>query len=465
MRPAVTAFLLGAVYFGVLHALEPRLADYDGYFHVRYASFGPGEWLGRDFRWMPHGVFADGRWVDHQWLFHALIWPFTKVLPLLGAAHASATVFAAAMLAAFAWLLDGRGVRHPALWALALLGASRFFDDRMLMPRTQALSLALLLVGIGLALRGRSLALLVLGVVFAWTYHVSVMLVPCALVAGLAGAPGRPGLADLRPAIYAALGVGLGFAIHPQSPHTFGFLWLHAVEKVLNPSGQAVGAEWMPVDTRTWLVHVAPMVALGAWGVWGMRRADADTRAMAILAAGWLVASAGAVKWLEYAVPFTTAALALLWRDNGRSTLVLWLGLPLAAWNGAAVLDHVRTTVPPASRLEAVAAALPARDCAVFHADWTDFSELVYWAPQCTYVVGLDPHFLSAGDPKRAVLVEAALAGNVARLGDMAADAFGAGWVVATNAPMIARAEADPRLELVYRDESGGVWRVRPAGP
>jgi hypothetical protein len=459
-RPWLLALVVGTLYFGALHLMEPRLADYDGYFHVRFASLGPAAWLGREFPWMPFGVFEGGRFVDHQWLFHALIWPFTLALPLLDAAHASAAVFAGVAMAGFAWLLGDRGARHPALWAAALLGASRFFDDRLLMPRTQALSLGLLFVGIGLALRGRTRALLLLGVVFAWTYHVAIMLIPCALVAGLASARG-PLAPRLAPAAAAAAGVFLGLLAHPQSPYTFEFLWVHVVEKVLNPTGQAVGAEWMPVDTRTWLVHMAPVVALGAWGVWGVRRAAADTRALAFLAAGWLFASAGAVKWLEYAVPFSFAALALLWRDNRRSPAVLLPFFPLALLNGVAVLDHVRTTVPPADRLANLAAALPATDCAVFHADWTDFSELVYHAPQCSYIVGLDPHFLAAGDPKRADLVEAALAGRVERLGDMAADAFGAGWVLATSEPMLSRAAADPRLELVRRDEAGGLWKVR----
>ncbi|MDP2315048.1 MAG: hypothetical protein Q8P41_19265 [Pseudomonadota bacterium] len=470
MRSVAIAFLLGLGFFGALHALEPRLADYDGYFHVRYASLGPGEWLGREFRWMPYSVFADGRWVDHQWLFHALIWPFTLVLPLLAAAKASGAVFAASMLAAFAWLLADRGAARPALWALALLGASRFFDDRMLMPRTQSLSLAFLFVGLALAFRGRARAVGLVAVLFAWTYHVSVMLVPCALVAGLAGgaARGRVKVANLAPALYAALGIGLAYAAHPQSPHTFSFLWLHAVEKVLNPSGQAVGAEWLPVDTQTWLLHMAPLLALGAWGAWGaptggQGRAAADTRAMALLTAGWIVASAFSVKWLEYAVPFGVLTLALLWRDGGRSTALLWLGAPLALMHGATVLDHVRGTVPPADRLQALASHLPPGECAVFHADWTDFSELFYWAPQCSYVVGLDPHFLSGADPLRATLVEGALAGKVSRLGAMADEKFGAGWVVTTHPAMEAKAAADPRLERVYLEEGAGLWRVRAA--
>jgi hypothetical protein len=325
-------------------------------------------------------------------------------------------------------------------------------------------------VGLAFAFRGRAVAVAIVAGLFAWTYHVSLMLVPCALVAGLAGAAGgdpafdRRGVwAGLRPGLSAALGAALGMVLNPQFPDTFTFLWLHAVQKIANHTRQAVGAEWMPADTRTWLLHVAPVLALVGWGLWGARRTRPDTRALGILAIGWLVASMFAVKWLEYAVPFCVATAALLWRDRRRSTGPLWLGVPLLVMNGAAVLDHVRTTVPPADRLEALAAHLPATDCHVFQADWTDFSELFYWAPQCSFTVGLDPHFLSVADPERALLVEGALAGRVSRLGEMAATMFDAGWVVTTHPAMEAKAAADPRLEAVYREDGAGLWRVLPA--
>jgi hypothetical protein len=290
------------------------------------------------------------------------------------------------------------------------------------------------------------------------------MLVPCVAVLGLA-LPGPPA-ARLRPGLYAALGVLAGYTLHPQAPDTFSFLWLHAVRKVVNAGGEAVGAEWLPTDTVTWLMHTWPVLALLGWSAWreGARPPGADTRALGVLAVGWALASALAVKWLEYAVPFAVAALALRWRDRQLGPRVLWLGLPLALWNGAAVLEHVRGTVPAADRLRALAARLPTEDCRVFHADWTDFSELFFWAPQCSYTVGLDPHFLSAADPRRAGLVEAALAGRVTRLGDMAEEVFGAGWVVTTNPAMEARARQDPRLEAAYLEGGVGLWRVS-AGP
>ncbi len=458
---AACAFAIALLYFGSLHAAEPRLADYDGYFHIRFASLGPLAWTSREFPWMPLGIFAADRWVDHQLLFHALQWPFTWFLPLLDAAHASAAVFAAAAVAAFAWALSRARVPAPWIWAIVLLCGSRFFIDRMMMPRTQSVSLAFLFAGIALATptdRGpvRWKPLAALGFAFAWTYHLSVALVPVLLI--FAGFQRH-----LRPALAAAAGIGAGFVLHPQSPQTLRFFYTHGIQKVANASGQAVGAEWMPVDTTTWLVHTAPILLL--FGLVAMKSTTPgpDTRAMALLAGGWAVASAFAVKWLEYAVPFGVFTVALGFRDRRWSATPLLALAPLLWFNGAQALSHIRGTLPPSGRLAGIAAHLPPSDCHVFHADWTDFSELFYHAPQCTLTVGLDPHFLSEAEPKRAALLEAALAGNVGRLGAMAKNAFGADWVVVTRAPMARMAAEDSRLELVYEDDAGSLWRVLPS--
>lgn len=460
MKPSVAGFIgfLASLFcFSWLHAADRRLADYDGYFHIRFASMGPSAWTSWDFPWMPNSVFAPSRWVDHQLLFHAIQWPFTVIFPdLLTAAHASAALLAAGAVGVWTWAIARRGVPYPWLWALVLLGASRFFLDRMLMPRTQSLSMIWIFLGLILSLELRSLPLIAVGMLFAWSYHVSLVLVPLALVTAAV-------TRDLRPALYAALGVVLGFTIHPQSPDTYSFLWLHAIKKVLNPSGQAVGAEWMPVDTRTWMIHIFPLIYLMLVGWWRAGRAAAqDTRLLGVIALGWLVLSAGAVKWLEYGVPFLVFALALWWRDQQLSFRWLLPVIPCIYLNGSQALDHITSTVPPAERLQPLAAQLPTSGpCRVFHADWTDFSELFFYAPQCTFVVGLDPHFLSEADPKRASLVEAALAGQVREVGRMAREVFGANWVVTTTPAIEARAAADPMLEKVYGDSNGSLWKIR----
>ena len=294
-----------------------------------------------------------------------------------------------------------------------------------------------------------------LGFFFAWTYHVSLLLIPTAAVGGWVGR-------DWRPAVYAAIGVGLGLAIHPQSPQTFQYLWLHVILKVLNTGGLVTGNEWLPMSPLRLLTELAlPLVVVGfAWLRRGpMRR---DTMAAGVLALGWVLLAASALKWIEYAVPFLLLAGLLRWRDAGLPIWPLLVGLPLVPLRGVAVRTDLRDQVPRTERFAAVGAALPDLDCRVFHANWADWAELYFHAPQCRFVVGLDPHFLAVADPERARLLGAVTWGQVAEVGRMADEAFDSDWVV-TSHPMIAeRAAADGRLELVVEDGATALWRVLP---
>lgn len=456
LTAAIAAFALALAYFGWLHAADARLADPDGYFHIRFASLGPRAWSARDFRWMPFGIFSNGRWVDHQLLFHSLLWPFTLALPLLTAAHVSAAVLAAAAVGVWTLALARAGVPNSIVWSVVLLASSRFFVDRMMMPRTQSLSVALFFLGVMFSFdpMRKMWKIGVLGFVFAWSYHVCVLLVPVLLIVGGTNR-------TLRPAIAALIGVSAGFLVHPQAPQTVIYFIEHAVLKVANTTGQAVGAEWQPVDPATWIIHLAPILLLGL--IASLRRPArpaADTVAMGLVTLAWLIASFFAVKWLEYAVPFAVFTTAMFWRDQRWSAWPTLLLAPQLMFNGAQVLAHLDATVPPVGRLAGVAGHLPADDCRVFNADWSDFSELFFYAPQCSYTVGLDPHFLSEAEPRRAELVEDALAGRVVRVGDLAEHLFDSRWIVVTNTALLRRAASDPRLVKVYEDDGGSLWRV-----
>ena len=177
---AAAVALMCLVYFGVLQAMDPRLADYDSWFHIRYAWLlrQHGPWM--DFPWMPHSFFADG-FVDHQWLYHVLLVPFTFVEDLRVGAKASAVALSSFAVTAFSVVLHRRGVRWPVLWAVVLLAGSRFLTVRLMMPRTQALSLAFLLLGWLMATEKNIRGLGIVGFLYGWSYHVSAMLGPTAL--------------------------------------------------------------------------------------------------------------------------------------------------------------------------------------------------------------------------------------------------------------------------------------------
>lgn len=461
-RTAAAAFALAAVYFTVLQAADPRLADYDSYFHIRYAQLlsQRGPWM--DFPWMPHSVF-DGGFVDHQWLYHVILVPFTWLSDLRVAAKASAVVLSSAAVSAFAAVLHRQRVRWPVLWAVVLLAGSRFLVVRLMMPRTQALSLLFLLLGWAAAINGNTRRLGIFGFLYGWTYHVSAMLLPTALSTVLP--PGRPSLQRCAALVgIAALAVAAGLLLTPYFPHSASFFWLHVVEKVGNTRGLEVGAEWYPIHTRLFLQHTAPAIVVGLVAVGGAllqgTRASRDTLSALILALGWTAMALWSQKWIEVAVPFGLLAAALLWRDVGLSARWL-LPMPvLAIVNGVQAVDHIKTTVPDHDRLAAVGAALEAEPGPVFHPDWTDFSELFFYAPSCHFTVGLDPTFLAAADPSRYDLLDATLKGQVTDLSGAATAAYGARWVVLTDPALAAIAAQDNGLELVIDDGNASAWRV-----
>ncbi len=460
---AVVALITG-VWFAALQAADPRLADYDAWFHIRYAWLlrQHGPWM--DFPWMPHTFFAEG-WVDHQFLYHVLLVPFTYVSDLRVGAKASAVAFSTLAVTVFSVVLHRRQVRWPVLWALVLLAGSRFFVVRMLMPRTQALSLALLLAGWLLAVERRGRALAVLGVAYGWTYHVAAMLVPTALSTALPPDPGGHDRVRWAPVAIAALAVAAGLVLTPYFPRTVTYFWLHAVEKVSNQGGLEVGAEWFPINSRLLLLHTAPALGVGllAIGAALMRgvKARRDTLSALILAVGWTGLALWSQKWIEMAVPFALLASALLARDAGlHPGWLLWAPIVML-WNGQQAVQHVRDTVPAPDRLATIGAALEASPGAVFHPDWTDFSELFYYAPSCTFTVGLDPTFLASADPARYRLIDAMLDGKVPDISGAAKAGWQADWVVLTSAPLRTIAAEDPGLELVIDDGESTLWRVR----
>ncbi len=467
-RPRATALvvaLLSLLGFGLLQAADPRLADYDAWFHIRYADLlrTRGPWM--DFPWMPHTFFAEG-WVDHQFLYHLALVPFTLLGDLRVGAKASAAVFASAAVTVFSVVLHRRGVRWPVLWAAVLVAGSRFFVVRMMMPRTQALSLALLLGGWLLAVEGRRRALALLGFAYGWTYHVAAMLVPTVVSTALP--PDRRADPARRwgPVAVAALAVGAGLVLTPYLPRSVAYFWLHAVEKVGNQRALEVGAEWFPINSRLLLQHVAPAAAVGLIALGGAllrgTKARRDTLSALLLAAGWCAAALWSQKWIEMAVPFSILAAALLFRDARLPpALLLWAPV-VAVWNGVQAVQHVHDTVPPPARLARVGAVLAADPGPVFHPDWTDFSELFFHAPDCTFTVGLDPTFLAAADPARYKLMDAILKGQVPDISGAVTAGWGARWVVLTDPALATIAAADGGLELVVDDGAATLWRVRP---
>lgn len=458
-----------------------ELVGTDGYFHIRAAGrvFAGGDAM----PWLPYSVFDDG-WVDHQLLLHVAMAPFAWLLNGAVAAKTSAACFAATAAFALWRLLRAQGCPAPSFFALLPAGLSWLLLLRLEMPRAQALSLALLLAGIGELAAGRLRRAAAVAFLYAWTYHVSLVLLPVAVVVAAVGAVRRKGTARLAwkgPAAVAA-GLAAGFTLHPHFPRTWRFLWQHVVLKVANSGDLPVGLEWTDGSWRAFLglhdlrfsVAGGGLVALVLACVL-LRRAGGNRSDLAIAAALLAgVANLGVLrgtKAVEYSIPLSVLALALAARDAGigagfarpgvRAAGALLLA-GLLALSGNAVARKVPLTEPGPDDLAGAAAflRLHARPGeTIFHFHWNDFPELVFHAPEFAYVVGLDPHFLFLRDPPRWRLYESLGGAYAGRRSEAIARGFGARWAVLRLPHPGAREAlaADPGLLPLFDDGDNAV--------
>ena len=469
----------------------PELIGGDGYFHVRAAE----RVLGGGMPWLPYSVFSDG-WVDHQLGFHLAMAPFAWLLPGVLAAKMAAATFAAVAAIAMFRLLRRESCSAPWLFAALPFAISWMFLLRMEMPRTQSLSLALLIAVLGSLAAGRNRLTFGLCWAYAWTYHVSMIVLPVALLyaaaARLLGEPTERRQPLWRGPAAAAGGLTAGLLIHPHSPRTLRFVWQHVVRKVGNVDELPVGLEWTDGGAQ-WLVGVGSGDALVAGGgllllTWAIALGVRAGRRMAPVSLVLLclaIGTTGAVavagtKFVEYSVPLSALALALTLRDSGLVPADwprglgarLGLGAALAAllaWTGLGLAPRVAASEPHPDELVEAAAFLheqvPAGET-VFHFHWNDFPELVFHAPEYRYIAGLDPHFLYLHDPERWRLYEAMGGAYDGLRSEAIAQTFGARWALLRLPHPGAREAlaADPGLVKVFDDgEHAVIYAVRPS--
>ncbi len=462
-----------------------ELDGVDGFFHILAAEHVL-EGIRGEMPWLPLTVFGDG-WIDHQLLFHVVLAPFAWLLPGVVAAKAGAATLAG--LAGFALFRFLRRLEAPwaLAWATLPFALSWTFWARMEMPRTQSMSLILLLWGMAALVRGRPWQVLAASWLYAWTYHVSVILLPIAVLHALVAAflPGSP---LPRRELWkgpAAAGVGLlaGFVIHPHTPRTLWFVYQHAVVKVLNRDALQVGPEWLAggpeklLATAGWAV--AALLAAGVLIV-GARRWRTSTVFVALVA---LCATAGALfanKFVEYSVPLSFATLALALRDRRAAVGPLlpgWrrpLGRALAAvvvlgllvWSGVhvhrAMKDHFHSPDRARAAMAWIADNVPPGE-RIYHFDWTQFPELAFHGPEQAYIVGLDPHFLAWKNRELWDLHEKIAQGWGTNPSRPIRERFDCGYAVLLL-PYPGAEDTlalDPGLERVFADEGAIVYRVR----
>jgi hypothetical protein len=506
---AITLLTIAGV-FSAVQSATPSIIGIDGYYHIRVAALMREHGPRLDFPWLQLTILNPARYADHHFLFHALQVPFTFGDLRTGAKMAS-VLFATLGLYISYLFLAGSKVRYTVFWLLVMLAASQTFLWRQSMARPQGLFLALMVLGTWASLSNRPWLLIPIGWAAAWTFDgfPFILAMPLASVGALVALwlISRPSNAlreqwrligaNRRPALLActaaALGIGLGLVTHPYFPRHFEFAMLHLLPKaqVGIELDVRVGGEWYPFPWSGFPQRVGPSIVLCALGLippafqlW--RRQLPDWRGVALggLALGLLGMTIRSQRIIEYLPPFAAFFCAWGWSrgDLPIPTLLvppfrlvsrwavpllcvgvfaglLWTVMQARrdargafAWDlprGAA--EWLVANTPPGSR--------------VFFPAFDDFPRLFYWDTHNTYLVGLDPTYMTLYDPQLFALWRQVAQGRVASPSGPIQEVFGASYVYTqrSRAAFVSSVTADPRFEMVHSTSNTLVFRLRPA--
>ena len=378
---------------------------------------------------------------------------------IVGAKLAISLLSAALVLVLFT-VLRGFGVRYAWIFALGMMAVGgSYFVFRLNLCRSYVASVLFAMVGWLLMAKGQRKALFLLAVVYTLAYTASHLLLAMLLVRTtmelfMGARPGSSRLRDLRGnGILAACiigGIAVGCALHPQSLELIKLWWTQnvvvlalshkgSVAAVVDGIGAALGhntdygqgveialgrelgATSGPAAIfGTPLIFFGPMFLplLAAILGWRPTREAVLTATIAVV---FLVLYMVNTRFLEYAAPFMTLALGIwitgLLSSDGyagwvRRRPVIGRALPIsgaiialiastATWVGAARAYVVRDRGDIELAARWLHETKEAHGKVVWHDRWDNFTELIFFASECDYLIGLDPTFMVVHDREK----------------------------------------------------------------
>jgi len=495
-RETATGLALFMVFVAFLAAVQfstPNLAGNDGYYHIKIASLMRSEGLKLEFSWLPLTILNAEEFVDHHFLFHVLLIPFTFGNLVMGAKWAS-VLFAAAAFLSIWWLLHSQKVPGAPVWAIGALAISEAFIFRMSMPRVQALSLVVLVLALHWTLTGRHRFLVPLAFAYVWLYDAF----PLILIVTAAWSAAHwvlNGHLDLRPVGYAGLGLFLGIVFHPYFPNNVEFAVRHILPKLTDATSISVGSEWFPYKTTQLLENSGIALAALVSGVFALglsrRRMNVSTATALILTMAFALMVFLSRRFIEYFPPFALIFTAFAWApilqrridQEGPQNAEISKAFSarprrkvlLAFLSGAVLITGLFVNLrasresigdsKPAYRYGGASAWLAANTpvgSMVFQTDWDDFPRLYFFNSHNAYTIGLDPTYMQIYD---AELYEHWTELTQGRSDDLSAavlETFGARFVITDLAHnnFLNAARDDPEMTETYRDEYAAIFEI-----
>jgi hypothetical protein len=460
--------------FGIIQFSTLGMVDVDAYYHTKMAYLIRTEGFKPEFKWLPYTILNAREYVDHHFLFHVFLVPFTFVGNLVLAGKLAAIVFASLAVWTCGIVLKKENVIGAEYWALAIFVSSTGFLFRMSMARSQSLSLVWMMLAVLVLFQRRWKWLIVVGWSYVWLYNAFPLIIIIVSVYVIA-ARITEGKWYWQPMVYTICGVALGLVINPYFPTNLSFIYDHFVAK-LDIKSVSVGTEWYPYDTDQFMKNSLGAMAAFAFGAfaWGLSKEKMSLPALFMfgmtLFFGIMVFQSK--RFIEYFPPFPVMFAAFTFQPILREKEFRWYisaGTALLLMVGVGVnlylaKDDFANTDSPAlfSGSSQWLAQHTPRDSVVFQTDWDDFGRLFHFNSNNIYIVGLDPTYLSlASKPLYDEWVNLTQGRGEDDWAAQIKRDFNACYAITDllHTKFISRADKDPKFTRVYKDDNSAVYQ------
>ncbi|HSO73912.1 MAG TPA: hypothetical protein VLU47_03675, partial [Blastocatellia bacterium] len=309
----IAAFALILVVMGWIEFGGPAILDNDGYYHIRWAKMLRESFPRLPaFKALPLTTLDEQHYVDHHYLYHVLLIPFTFGDMRVGAKLAAVVFSSLGIASVFALLVSYR-VRYRWLWLAPLIASSEPFLYRMSMTRAPALSVALLGVGAYLILKQKPILLALLSFVFVWSYSLFPLIIAFAVAHVIAIYLSERRL-EFRSILATGIGIVAGLIINPYFPKNLTLFREHLLMKTGGTYSVDVGVEWYPYET--WVIVGSSALAFVIFFAgllafdYRSRARDAKPLFFLLVSTMFLVMAFKSRRFIEYWPPFAVAFAA-----------------------------------------------------------------------------------------------------------------------------------------------------------
>jgi len=422
---------------------------------------------------------------DHHWLYHIILSIFVKFGGDTGAKLSVCAFFLLLLLTVWR-ILHIENIRRPEAWLLLLTIISASFLLRISEVRVIALSLIFLLLAIYFIVQNKSFALLIISIIYTWTYTAYTFL---PIIGVLWIISSRPFFTKEKCRLFYCILAGIitGAIINPYFPYhilfSIRFIW-----RRLHFGDLPMGGEWYPLNILNLVTQNFLLLLMVAWVIYILYKYQPLLRTNTIyyfyLFIFFTVGMIKSSRFVEYSVPFSILFLGCFFRDfaQQRQTEILArikppisyliaIGIVIISYSQMMIWENNVSKNSFDYKRYLYASQWLKENTeemeTIYNVSWSDFPQLFYWNTYNSYICGLDPNFIVEYDSKIAQVYFDIMRCRITQPGYYIYKYFSSSYAIVSKSPKLTNfsqfihvADNDKTMKRIYEDDNSIIYKI-----